>query len=112
MQWLPEDARPEALDYAVDPLRRQGFEADIRRYWPSLAEGALQPAYSGVRPKLHRPGGAAQDFQIDGPARHGRAGLVHLLGIESPGLTSCLALAEEVLTGLSLDPAPLPHRRT
>ena len=112
VEWLPEGMTPESLDYAVDPARMQGFEADIRRYWPGLPDGALQPAYSGVRPKLHRPGSPALDFQIDGPARHGRAGLVHLLGIESPGLTSCLALAEEVLKCLALDPAaPLQHRR-
>ncbi|HLO94942.1 MAG TPA: NAD(P)/FAD-dependent oxidoreductase [Burkholderiaceae bacterium] len=112
VQWLPEDQTPEGLDYAVDPARMQGFEADIRRYWPGLPEGALQPAYSGVRPKLHRAGTIAPDFQIDGPARHGRPGLVHLLGIESPGLTSCLALAEEVLKCLALDPAPPPPHRT
>ncbi len=106
VQWLPEGVEPDTLDYAVEPSRMQGFEADIRRYWPGLPEGALQPAYSGVRPKLHHPGKAAMDFQIDGPARHGRAGLVHLLGIESPGLTSCLALAEEVVQRLVLAPAP------
>ena len=112
VQWLPEGTTPESLDYAVEPSRMQAFEADIRRYWPALPEGALQPAYSGVRPKLHRPGTSAPDFQMDGPTRHGRAGLVHLLGIESPGLTSCLALAEEVLKCLALDPAaPLQHRR-
>ena len=110
VQWLPEGARPETLDYAVEPSRMQGFEADIRRYWPGLPDGALQPAYSGVRPKLHRPGSAAVDFQIEGPTQHGQAGLVHLLGIESPGLTSCLALAEEVLKRLALDPTPPPHR--
>ncbi len=101
VEWLPEDQTPESLDYAVDPHRMAGFTQAIRRFWPDLPDGALQPAYSGVRPKLHRPGGAALDFHLDGPARHGCAGLVHLLGIESPGLTSCLALAEDVLHALS-----------
>lgn len=104
VQWLPEGTTPETVDYAVDPQRLAGFAQAIRRFWPALPEGALQPAYSGVRPKLHRPGHDAMDFQIDGPARHGRAGLVHLLGIESPGLTSCLALAEEVVASLGLVP--------
>ena len=111
VEWLPEGQTPEALDYAVDPHRMAGFTQAIRRFWPDLPDDALQPAYSGVRPKLHRPGHAALDFQLDGPARHGHAGLVHLLGIESPGLTSCLALAEDVLDCLELDPAP-PSLRT
>jgi len=94
-EWLTV-GRPEDIDYAVDLRRAEGFEAAIRRYWPGLPAGALVPAYSGVRPKIHGPGQPAPDFRIDGPARHGVAGLVNLFGIESPGLTSSLALAEDV----------------
>ncbi|XHS79834.1 NAD(P)/FAD-dependent oxidoreductase [Burkholderiaceae bacterium UC74_6] len=86
----------ESLDYRVDPARATGFYASIRRYWPGLADGALQPAYSGIRPKLAGPGSAAQDFMIQGPREHGVCGLVNLFGIESPGLTSALAIAERV----------------
>lgn len=96
LQWL-DSTNPDHIDYAVDPHRAADFEAAIRRYWPALPTGALQPAYSGVRPKIHGPGSPAPDFRIDGPAHHGVAGLVNLLGIESPGLTSSLAIGEEVL---------------
>lgn len=92
--WLDAEA---PIDYGVDPGRSQAFEADIRRYWPALPAGALQPAYSGVRPKLSGPGAAAADFVVAGPAEHGVPGIVHLFGIESPGLTSSLALADDVL---------------
>lgn len=95
LEWLAVDA-PEAIDYAVDPGRSAAFVGAIRRYWPALPDGALQPAYSGVRPKIHGPGEPAPDFRIDGPALHGVAGLVNLFGIESPGLTSSMAIAEEV----------------
>jgi len=88
----------EALDYRVDPARATGFYASIRRYWPALADGALQPAYSGIRPKLVGPGSPARDFMIQGPDEHGIGGLVNLFGIESPGLTSALAIAERVVT--------------
>lgn len=96
LEWLEADS-PEAIDYAVDPARAAPFEAAIRRYWPGLPAGALTPGYSGVRPKIHGPGQPAPDFRIDGPAWHGVAGLVNLFGIESPGLTSSMAIAEEVL---------------
>ena len=69
----------------------------IRRYWPGLPDGALAPAYSGIRLKLGGPADAAADFRIDGPETHGEPGLVNLFGIESPGLTAALALAEEVV---------------
>jgi len=94
-EWLEVDDA-SAIDYAVHAERAQGFEEAIRRYWPALPDAALAPAYSGVRPKIHGPGEPAPDFRIDGPARHGVAGLVNLFGIESPGLTSALAIAEEV----------------
>lgn len=99
VEWVEPDAHGE-LDYRVDAARAAGFETEIRRYWPALPAGALQAAYTGVRPKLQRPGEPAQDFRIDGPAEHGLDGLVNLFGIESPGLTACLALAEEVLARL------------
>lgn len=83
----------DGLDYTVDPRRADGFYAEIRKYWPDLADGSLQPDYSGVRPKISGPGEPAADFRIDGPAVHGHTGLVALYGIESPGLTSALALA-------------------
>ncbi len=94
-EWLHiED--PADIDYAVHPARAEGFEQAIRRYWPGLPDGALAPAYSGVRPKIHGPGTPAPDFRIDGPPVHGVAGLVNLFGVESPGLTAALAIAQEV----------------
>ena len=102
LEWL-YSVSPEHIDYAVDPARALPFEAAIRRYWPGLPDGALQPAYSGVRPKIHAPGEPAPDFRIDGPAQHGVAGLVNLFGIESPGLTASMAIAEHV-AGLLLSP--------
>ncbi|MBV8380034.1 MAG: FAD-dependent oxidoreductase, partial [Paucibacter sp.] len=100
VQWLDGDADPARLDYRVDAGRAAAFAQAVRAYWPDLPQGALQPAYSGVRPKLGGPGEPASDFRIDGPARHGLPGLVNLFGIESPGLTSCLAIADEVLAVL------------
>jgi L-2-hydroxyglutarate oxidase LhgO len=90
----------ESLDYRVDPARGEVFYAAIRRYWPGLPAGALAPGYAGIRPKLQGPGGAVEDFSIQGPAQHGVPHLVHLFGIESPGLTSSLAIAELVLRTL------------
>ena len=87
----------ESIDYKVDPERAERFYAAIRRYWPGLPDGALLPAYSGIRPKTAGPGEPAADFEIQGPAAHGIPGLVQLFGIESPGLTASLALAGLVL---------------
>jgi L-2-hydroxyglutarate oxidase LhgO len=95
VEWLSNND-PDAVDYTVDPARAQSFYAAIRRYWPGLPEGAITPDYSGCRPKLSGPGEPAADFRIDGPEVHGIDGLVNLFGIESPGLTSSLAIAEEV----------------
>ena len=95
VEWIEPDADGR-LDYRVDPRRADAFYAGIRRYWPGLADGALAPAYSGVRPKLAGPAAPAADFVLQGPAQHGIGGLVNLFGIESPGLTSSLAIAEEV----------------
>ncbi|KXU94424.1 FAD-dependent oxidoreductase [Caballeronia megalochromosomata] len=84
----------QALNYDVDPRRAESFYAAIRAYWPSLPDDALQPAYAGIRPKLSGPGQAAADFVIQGKSAHGVPGLVNLFGIESPGLTASLAIAE------------------
>ncbi|MBL8377999.1 MAG: NAD(P)/FAD-dependent oxidoreductase [Burkholderiales bacterium] len=86
----------ESLDYTVDPRRADSFYAAIRAYWPQLPDGALAPGYAGIRPKLQAPGEPAYDFVIDGPQVHGVPGLINLFGIESPGLTSSLAIAEYV----------------
>ena len=86
----------EAIDYGVDPGRADAFYREIRRYWPGLAEGALSPGYAGIRPKIQAPGEPARDFLIEGPREHGVAGLVNLFGIESPGLTASLAIADHV----------------
>lgn len=86
----------EREDYVVDPARAQSFYGAIRRYWPDLPDGALEPAYAGIRPKIQGPGDPARDFVVQGPRDHGVPGVVALYGIESPGLTSCLALADLV----------------
>jgi L-2-hydroxyglutarate oxidase LhgO len=91
VQWV---ARPD--DLQVDPARGQVFCAQVRQYWPALPDAALQPGYAGIRPKITGPGQPEADFRIDGAAVHGVPGLVNLLGIESPGLTSCLAIGEQV----------------
>lgn len=90
-------------DLAVDPQRGDAFYAEVRRYWPGLADGALVPGYAGIRPKIHGPHEASADFVIQGEAVHGVRGLVNLFGIESPGLTSALALGEEVAAMLRND---------
>ncbi len=90
VEWIDE------LDYSVDPRRAEVFYDAIRRYWPDLPDGSLQPGYAGIRPKTRPRGQPAGDFLIHGPAHHGIEGLVNLYGIESPGLTSSLAIADEV----------------
>ena len=94
VEWVERIGLPG--DYAVDPRRADRFYAAIRRYWPGLPEGALAPGYAGIRPKISGPKVAAADFVVQGPAEHGVAGLVNLFGIESPGLTASLALADDV----------------
>ncbi|WP_118181832.1 NAD(P)/FAD-dependent oxidoreductase [Paraburkholderia phosphatilytica] len=86
----------DTINYDVDPRRAESFYAAIRAYWPALPDDALQPAYAGIRPKLSGPGEPAADFVIQGPAAHGVRGLVNLFGIESPGLTASLAIAQRV----------------
>ena len=94
VEWLDTNA-PDAVDFAVDPARAESFYASVRRFWPGLPDGALTPDYSGVRPKLAERGTQA-DFLIQGPNDHGVPGLVALYGIESPGLTSSLAIGDRV----------------
>ncbi len=91
VEWIDRES------YDVDPKRAELFYSSIRRYWPGLPDGALVPDYAGIRPKLTGPGEPPADFLIDGPAEHGLPGLVHLFGIESPGLTCCLSIAEDVV---------------
>lgn len=98
VEWLTE-TDPDTLPYEVDPERADTFYAAIRQYWPDLKDGALQPGYSGIRPKLSGPGEPAADFKIEGPTHHGVPGLINMLGIESPGLTASLALAEMAFEG-------------
>lgn len=86
----------DRVDYAVDSARGARFYEAIRRYWPALPDGALQPGYAGIRPKIAPPEAGTQDFVAQGPAEHRLAGLVHLFGVESPGLTASLALAAHV----------------
>jgi L-2-hydroxyglutarate oxidase LhgO len=94
-EWLADGAGPP-FDYGVDPARAEHFYREVRRYWPGLKDGALTPDYSGVRPKIVARGELSADFLIDGPNRHGVPGLVNLIGIESPGLTSSLAIGEMI----------------
>src|SRR5690606_5126766 len=98
VEWLGKETSPANLDYSVDPQRGDSFYAAIRSYWPELPDGALQATYSGIRPKLSGSGENAADFYISGSDEHGIAGLVNLFGIESPGLTSSLAIAAYVNT--------------
>jgi len=91
VQWVDD---PD--DFGVDPQRGRSFYGEIRKYWPDLPEGALLPDYAGIRPKISGPQQATADFVLQGPADHGVVGLVNLFGIESPGLTSSLAIAHAV----------------
>lgn len=91
VQWVSSP-----YDLVVDPSRGESFYAEVRKYWPALPDGALIPGYAGIRPKISGPGEAARDFAIEGAAVHGVPGLVNLFGIESPGLTSSLAIGQRV----------------
>jgi L-2-hydroxyglutarate oxidase LhgO len=101
MRFGPDVEWIEQENYDVDASRAAAFYARIRDYWPGLPDNGLVPDYCGIRPKLTGPGEAAVDFMIDGPAQHGIPRLVHLFGIESPGLTSALSIADEVTSYLS-----------
>ncbi|MCA9705862.1 MAG: NAD(P)/FAD-dependent oxidoreductase [Myxococcales bacterium] len=102
----PDEQWVDRIDYDVDPHRAAAFAAAVARYYPALDPAALHPDYAGIRAKLHGPGQPAPDFVLQGPREHGILGLCNLLGIESPGLTACLALAHEVLRRLGIEPAP------
>jgi len=103
VEWLPAEIQPDEIDYAPDQSRVGAFYDSIRKYWPHLADGDLLSDYTGVRPKLSHPSLVAHhqmpfaDFCIAGPALHGVSGLVHFFGIESPGMTGAMALAEELV---------------
>jgi L-2-hydroxyglutarate oxidase LhgO len=88
-------------DYSIDPAAPEGFYPYVRRFWPGLPDGALQVDYAGIRPKLHGPGEPQPDFRLDGVEAHGIEGLMALFGIESPGLTSSLAIGEDVAARLT-----------
>lgn len=103
MRFGPDVEWIETIDYRVDPARGERFYAAVRRYWPGLLDGAIQPGYAGIRPKLSPAGSAADDFVVQGAADHGVRGLINLFGIESPGLTASLALAEHVADRLEND---------
>jgi len=96
VEWIP------SIDYSLDPARGEVFYAAVRTYWSGLRDGSLQPGYAGIRPKISGPGEPAADFVVQGPEAHGVPGLVNLYGIESPGLTASLPLADEVLRKLCL----------
>jgi L-2-hydroxyglutarate oxidase LhgO len=96
MRFGPDTEDVDRIEYSVDPARGDSFYAAIRRYWPGLPDGALVPAYCGIRPKLQGPGESFRDFLIESGAPYGLPGLVNLFGIESPGLTSSLAVAKVV----------------
>lgn len=104
----PDTEWVETLGYDVDPGRAQSFYAEVRKYWPALADGALVPGYAGIRPKLGPAGTQALDFAVHGAETHGIRGLVNLFGIESPGLTACWPLAMEVAARLDLPPLGAP----
>ncbi|HEY7244353.1 MAG TPA: NAD(P)/FAD-dependent oxidoreductase [Xanthobacteraceae bacterium] len=96
VEWIEEES------YDVAPARAAGFYKGIRTYWPKLPDNSLAPDYAGVRPKLTGPGEPAADFMLQGPQQHGLERTVHMFGIESPGLTCALSLADEVLDYLSI----------
>jgi L-2-hydroxyglutarate oxidase LhgO len=101
VEWLSSVNHPDEIDYSVDPHRADAFYAEVRKYWPGLQDGHLTPSYSGVRPKITAPHEAAADFVIQTQKQHGIASLINLFGIESPGLTSSMAIGELVVDLLS-----------
>ena len=105
----PDTEWIDGIDYTLDRKRGEVFYEAVRQYWPGLPDGALSPGYTGIRPKISGPGEPAADFVISGPAQHGIPNLVNLFGIESPGLTSCLALAQATVQSLQGDDASNPQ---
>ena len=91
------------LNYAVAPARAAAFYSAVRAYYPDLVDGSSQPAYSGIRPKMQAPGEVARDFLVQGPEEHGVEGLVNLYGIESPGLTASLAIADQAASQIGIN---------
>ncbi|MGH7013104.1 MAG: NAD(P)/FAD-dependent oxidoreductase [Stellaceae bacterium] len=106
----PDTEWIDGIDYTVDLGRGARFYAAIRKYWPGLPDGALQPGYAGIRPKISSRDEPAADFRIDGVERHGIAGLVNLFGIESPGLTSSLAIADDIVARVNAPVSAPPVR--
>jgi L-2-hydroxyglutarate oxidase LhgO len=106
----PDVSWLDGIDYAFDESRAAAFYPAVRAYFPALADGALEPGYTGIRPKLGPAGSPAADFVVQGREIHGVPGLVELFGIESPGLTASLALAEEVCALLDAPPMSSPPR--
>jgi len=106
VQWV------DTIDYSVDPGRASAFQTAIRRYWPALPDGALQPGYAGIRPKLVVPAGQEADFVIQDARTHGIPGLLNLYGIESPGLTAALAIAAEVVERLRSCAGPTAQKHS
>lgn len=96
MRFGPDVEWIDTVDYKVDPARGDSFYAAVRQYWPGLPDGAIQPGYAGIRPKLSRAGGKGDDFLIQGPEQNGAPGLINLYGIESPGLTASLSIGDYV----------------
>jgi L-2-hydroxyglutarate oxidase LhgO len=100
----PDNEWIDRIDYSVDPARAVHFYPAVRSFWPGLADGALQPGYAGIRPTISGPGEPALDYQVRGPDVHGVRGLINLFGIESPGLTASLGLAEYVANMVAVNP--------
>jgi L-2-hydroxyglutarate oxidase LhgO len=100
----PDVEWTDAIDYSLDPRRGEQFYGAVRRYWPALPDGSLSPGYVGVRPKLSGPGEPPADFRIEALGEPGDAQIVHLFGIESPGLTASLAIADHVLQQMTAVP--------
>jgi len=90
VEWITE------IDYGLSTQRAEAFYPVIRSFWPALKDGALQPAYAGIRPKIAGPSEAPADFRVSGPADHGMRGIINLFGIESPGLTAALPIGAHV----------------
>ena len=111
----PEEEWIDEVNYDIDAARATMFYEAVRRYWPGLEDGMLQPAYTGIRPRLNGPGEPMADWIMHGPAEHGVPGLVHTYGIESPGITSSLPISEMVAAmadGLSFQAALETQRQT
>ncbi len=108
----PDAEWVDTIDYRVDPVRGEAFYDAIRRYWPELADGALAPDYAGIRPRVRGRGEPVGDFVIQGPPETGHQGYIALYGIESPGLTSSLAIGDHVADMLEARAGPGNLHRT